>query len=358
MKQLKYFVMAVLAISLAACGNGGKINPTAKKINGPLGQFFEIVERDYKINDGELNVEFKRISEGGPNNASWMSEPTFLVELQDEDGNAQSSQSTNVIYQKEQLETIFSLGVDETASITFTFDKTKGATKFKVSSKWDSGKDNESTITKMDSSEDRTVELQGSVDKYPITMHLEIEGTQIKGSYYYDKQGANAKLKLSGTNENGLWDINETDENGTPTGHFRGKFTNGVYSGHFVTNQGKKMPFNLYENGASGYSSDDDCSYTEFDEDDTYLSVDDEGDSSYDEFLDEYEKFWKTYMSCMKKMGKGDPAAMIEYAKLLKQYQSYGEKIQKMKGNLSVDQLNRINKMNAELMEEMGKVQQ
>ena len=131
MKHFKLFVMTVIAISLAACGNGGKINPTSKKINGPLGKFFEIVERDYKMNDNGLGVEFKRIADGGPSDASWSSRPTFLVELQDEDGNVISTANTDVVLTREELELVFSLAVDETASISFDFSKTEGAAKFK-----------------------------------------------------------------------------------------------------------------------------------------------------------------------------------------------------------------------------------
>ena len=200
-------------------------------------------------------------------------------------------------------------------------------------------------------------DLHGSVDKYPVTMHLEIEGTQVKGSYYYDRQGANATLKLLGSNEDGILDINETDADGTPTGHFRGKYSNGVYSGLFVTNQGKKMPFKLCEDDTSDFSSDNDFDYSDFESDDKDLSLDSDGDVSVDEFLDEYEKFWKRYMSFLKKANKSDPTAMIEYAKLLNDYNNYNKKLQKIRGNLSIDQLNRMNKMNLEMMQEMQKMQ-
>jgi len=80
------------------------------------------------------------------------------------------------------------------------------------------------------------------------------------------------------------------------------------------------------------------------------------GDPSVDEFIDEYEKFWRKYMSFIKKMDKNNPAAMTEYAQLMVQYQEYANKLQKMKGKVSIDQLNRINKMNAELLSEMEKV--
>jgi hypothetical protein len=199
--------------------------------------------------------------------------------------------------------------------------------------------------------------LQGTVDKYPITMHLEIDGSTAKGTYYYDKQGSNAKLKLSGSYEDDILDLNETDADGTPTGHFRGKFANGVFKGHFITNQGKKMPFVVSEEDADN----DDFSFDS--SDDEITSSDDDfamgdGDASIDEFLDEYEKFWRSYMKFFKKVDKNDPTAMIEYAKLLEQYNDYNKKLSKIKGNMSIDQLNRINKMSAEMMEEMSKMQQ
>ena len=204
---------------------------------------------------------------------------------------------------------------------------------------------------------DGTHEMHGTVDKYPITMHLEIDGSTVKGTYYYDKQGSNAKLKLSGTNEEGVLDINETDAEGTPTGHFKGKIANGVFRGQFITNQGKKMAFVVSEGDSSDSLSDDDYSFSDSDEGDTGLSLDSEGDSSFDEFLDEYEKFWKRYMSYMKKIDKSDPSALIEYGKLMNEYNEYNEKLQKIKGNLSIDQLNRMNKMSLEMMEEMQKMQ-
>lgn len=197
---------------------------------------------------------------------------------------------------------------------------------------------------------DGSHDLHGTVDKYPITMHLEIDGSTVKGAYYYDKQGANAKLKLSGSNEDGVIDLNETDADGTPTGHFRGKFDNGVYKGHFVTNKGKKMPFVVSEEGVDI----DDYSFDSSDDEDTSSNNDfttGNGDASIDAFLDEYEKFWRNYAKFCKKVDKDDPTAMIEYAKLMKQAEEYDSKLKKVKGKMSVDQINRINKISAEMMQ-------
>ena len=194
--------------------------------------------------------------------------------------------------------------------------------------------------------------MSGTVDKYPITMHLEIDGTIVKGSYYYDKQGSNAKLKLSGTNEDGILDINETNSEGVSTGHFKGKLSEGVFEGIFTTTEGKNLSFHVSKDDSSGES----FSY----ESDDYFNDDfitGGGDVSVDEFLDEYEKFWRKYMNFIKKMDKNDPTAMIEYAQLLNEYNEYAQKLQEMKGEVSIDQLNRLNKMNSELLSEMQKIQ-
>jgi len=127
---------------------------------------------------------------------------------------------------------------------------------------------------------DGTHDMHGTVDKYPITMHLEIDGSIIKGTYYYDKQGSNAKLKLSGTNIDGILDVNETDADGTPTGHFKGKYSDGMFIGMFITNQGKKLPFQVSEDGASV----DDLSLDTDDSD--YTSS-----SSYDEIIERFATF-------------------------------------------------------------------
>lgn len=136
MKNVKFlFLSAVAVLCLVSCG-GGDVITASKKVNGPLGKYFEVVERDYCIKDGTINVEFRRIAKGGPTEASWDTHPTFNIELQDENGNMLKFQSTDVVRSKEQLEAVFSLGIGETTSITFSFDKTKNAAKFKITSKW------------------------------------------------------------------------------------------------------------------------------------------------------------------------------------------------------------------------------
>jgi len=348
MKKIKLLVMAVIVFSLAACSGGGKLSPTSKKVNGPLGKFFEVVERDYKFNDDELSVEFKRIAEGGPTDASWSSRPTFTLELLDEDGDVISSVSTDVVFTKEQLEAVFALGIDETTSISFKVGEAKNAAKFKISSKWDGAKEGDSESS-ASTGTDRTFDLHGTVDKYPITMHLNIDGTTVKGSYYYDKKGPNAELTLSGTNDDGELDINETDADGTPTGHFKGKFDNGVFRGQFITNKGKKMPFIVTEGDIDVSNNDD----SEYDDSDTSSS----GSENWDELLDSYENYVDKYISYMKKAAKGDMTALAEYPSLMEKAQDYSDKLQRAQGEMSTSQWARYNKISMKMMKAAQEMQ-
>jgi hypothetical protein len=143
MKTVKLFILFLVSVCLASCG-GSDLKPTSNKIQGPLGKFFEVVERNYSLKDGQVSIEFKRIAEGGPKSVSWSSSPTFTVELLDADGNVVASDETDVVYDSSPLESVFSLGMDETKTIAFKFEETKGAVSFKVSSKWDESKEKSS----------------------------------------------------------------------------------------------------------------------------------------------------------------------------------------------------------------------
>ena len=342
MKSFKLFFILMAVISFTACSNGGKLVPTSKKVNGPLGKFFEVVERDYKLNENELRVEFKRIANGGPTEADSYTEPTFSVELQDEDGNSIVSDPTHHIFDKEQLDAVFSLGVDESASITFKFDKdkTKEAVKFKVSSKWNGVDSNSSGSS---SGIDGTYELKGKVDKYPITMHLEIEGSQVNGTYFYDKKGPDAQLNLSGRCDGNSLDINETDENGTPTGHFKGTMDDGVFKGQFITNKGKSMPFAVTEGNV------DDLSFDDIDIDGSSDMSSSSGSTDWDELLDSYERYVNDYIALAKKAKNGDMSALSEYASVLQDANDLSEKIQGAKSEMSTSQIARYNKISIKL---------
>ena len=95
----------------------------------------------------------------------------------------------------------------------------------------------------------KTYNMRGAISKYPITMQIEINGSQINGYYYYNRQydkiGTKAYLNVTGTYENGYIDMNETNSEGTPTGHFQGWLKNNFFKGNFINTNGEQMPFVL-----------------------------------------------------------------------------------------------------------------
>ena len=86
-------------------------------------------------------------------------------------------------------------------------------------------------------------DFKGSVGKYPITMHLNIEGEKVNGSYYYNS-GSSA-LKLSGTVKGNHIELNETTQEGRPTGHFDGIISDDGFFGEFINYKGEHFNFSL-----------------------------------------------------------------------------------------------------------------
>lgn len=81
--------------------------------------------------------------------------------------------------------------------------------------------------------------MTGSVDKYPITMYMEFDGSSARGWYYYDKY--QRKMTFSGSvNNDGTLDL--YCEGGD---RFNGTFTDGAYSGQFFGNNGNQFFFSV-----------------------------------------------------------------------------------------------------------------
>lgn len=119
-----------------------KVQPSKTDVSGPLHGYFEVVDRSYKIVNGKMNVEFRRIREGFPQ--PWESgmeigyseghcEPGFYVELLDEDGDILSKDETSIIYDRSELQSLASLNTDETATISFSTGSAK-PTGFRIGS--------------------------------------------------------------------------------------------------------------------------------------------------------------------------------------------------------------------------------
>lgn len=133
MKSLIKLSLMLPAMAMAAgCAGNMEVIPENETVSGPLGEYFSIVYRTYKIDDGSINVEFKRIADGLP--APWNediplgygarhAEPELTIEFLDKDKDIVSTDDTNIIWDMDDLESLVGLNVGETSTITFSTEK-------------------------------------------------------------------------------------------------------------------------------------------------------------------------------------------------------------------------------------------
>lgn len=86
-----------------------------------------------------------------------------------------------------------------------------------------------------------------------------------------------------------------------------------------------------YEKGSSDNSSVE-----------TSSSDEELADGDFDEYLDTYEEFCDKYTNLIKRAGEGDADAISEYPEILKKAQELGEKMQKIQGNATPEQIARF----------------
>lgn len=232
---------------------------------------------------------------------------------------------------------------------------------------------------------EQTLNLEGNIGKYAImmTMHIAPNAT-VTGAYYYKRNGPGNYLYVKGKKSDDRITLNEYTKDGQQTGTYNGKLKDGVYSGSFNAKSGG-YEFVLYPTEMAAidlstinfdsflvelaptvsnnfsqvkdYDDDYDDDDDDDDDDDSWFADDDEGDESVDEFIAEYEKFWKNYIAVLKKVQNNDMSAMVDYIKMLEQYNEYARKLSKMQGKVSISQLERLNKMNLDMLNEMQKLQ-
>ena len=363
MKNINAFLFAVLALLLTACSGSG-LKPVSEKIQGPLGEYFEVVTKDYKAKDGKVSIEIKRIKDGFPEPWEKGMEvgygdgtitPLFSVEFQDGDGNVVGKDAADIISDIEELKAIAALNTDESASITF--DCPKDAKQFKVNStfnvKGKNGSDQEGAFT---------TNLSGKIGPYAIQMTLNVEADgEVTGAYYYKKNGP--LLYIKGTKSGNRITLAEFTKDGKQTGTYRGTYSGGVFKGHFSTKSGE-YSFLLTEDETmetldlSAMDFDSVAAlgdeYTEDDES-TYQSA---GSEDWDDLLQSYEQYVNKYIVYVKKAARGDVTALAEYPRLMQKAQELGEKLDAVQGEMSASQLARYTKINMKMLkaaEEMNR---
>ena len=172
MKTFKLCIIAILVAVMAACKGGGSMTPVSEKIQGPLGEYFEVVTKDYKAKDGKVSIEIKRIKEGLPE--PWKEgmevgydgetcTPLFSIEFQDGEGNVVGKDAADIISDIDELKAIVALGVDESATITFNSED--DAVKFKMSSTFEVNPKDDSTSVVSDDGSDSEDESALSDDE-------------------------------------------------------------------------------------------------------------------------------------------------------------------------------------------------
>lgn len=362
MKTYNIILVAIMAIFLMSCKSGDTIAPKDSKIQGALGEYFEVVAKDYKVKDGKISIEIKRIKEGLP--APWAPgmelgdgdgeyEPSFMIEFLDEDDNVVSKSKSNIVLNEEDLRTLIGLGVNESSTIQFScIDKSDS---FKVSSTFEvHGASAEACVEK-------TLTLEGSLvsrKSYPIvmTMHIAANG-EVKGAYYYKSKGPRNYLSFVGQLSDGHMKFYEFTKEGNQTGTFEGTFENDTFSGLFKTKSGNyQFVLKPSDAAAVDFSGIDfsmfypiDIDYDVAEESSSYESSS-SGSDDWDAWLDSYEQYVNKLVSCAQKAAKGDPRALTEYASLLQNAQELQEKLASAEGELSSSQLARYNRINQKML--------
>lgn len=116
--------------------------PQRTAVSGPLHGYYEVVDRNYKVKNGKIHIELKRLKEGFP--TPWASdmalgysdgqfEPGFYVEFLDTDGDIERRDDTSIITDREALQSLADLNVDETATLPFSV-KSSPMASFRVGS--------------------------------------------------------------------------------------------------------------------------------------------------------------------------------------------------------------------------------
>ena len=194
MKNTKIFcIISLLALFFSCGGNSTSekaekektddcVEVTSASLSGPLGKFFEIVPKSYKIDKSgyyaQVRVEVKRIAEGLPE--PWspsISNEDIDVDIKcqffDEDGTLLNDEIS--LFDKDEL---FGLGVDESTFIKFFTPKTKNGSlsakfvsKFSIKESSKSSSTNDTDIEDLDEAIDDLEKVFDATTKAAKTLN-------------------------------------------------------------------------------------------------------------------------------------------------------------------------------------------
>lgn len=166
MKTFKYFAIAIMAVCLAACGGkkGSEekeeivLTPETAQIKGDLGDYFEVVDKEYPITDdwGDMvSIEVKRtdvdysfdlkgVEPYGTYGKGVTGNAGFGIEILDENGNviekvAATASGLGGMYSSDDMKEALKLKAGETGTVrwSFDFDSDKKPAKFRLTSAYE-----------------------------------------------------------------------------------------------------------------------------------------------------------------------------------------------------------------------------
>lgn len=291
MKNLTIFFPAIFALIMVSCNESGlfkkttTISPVSESINGALGDYFSIVNRDYKVLDGVARIDFKRVQNGFP--APWRKntplgysegcyEPTFTVEFLDEAGNVVSKCTTDIVTQKDELHFMAANRVGESSSITFRIDG-------------------------------------NNVKKFRVNSLFEVHGTERQ---HIVNSTSDVDLDFD-------VDLDEVDTSVTDLLESAEDFIDQAVD---IIEEHVEATVETLEEAVPASSK-----------------------KNWDKLLDEYEQYVDSYIKFMKKAASGDMSAITEYASMLENAEQLSDEIDKAQEEMTAAQLKRYAKITQKL---------
>ena len=166
MKTFKYFAIAIMAVCLAACGSkkGSEekeeivLTPETTHIKGDLGDYFEVVDKEYTITDdwgdmvsievkrtdADFSFDLKGVEPYGTYGKGVTGNAGFGIEILDENGNviekvAATASGLGGMYSSDDMKEALKLKAGETGTVrwSFNFDSDKKPAKFRLTSAYE-----------------------------------------------------------------------------------------------------------------------------------------------------------------------------------------------------------------------------
>lgn len=156
------------------------------------------------------------------------------------------------------------------------------------------------------------------------------------------------KVKMGSYNKNThVLILREYFVSGKYVGDFDGIWKDGVYKGVFTNTKGGSVNFTLQGTGNTEFSGTGNSSYV------GNAESAGSGSEDMDALLASYEEYVDKYISYLKKAKNGDMTALVEYPSLMQKAEEFCEKLEKVKGDMSSSQLERLNKISRKMMKAM-----